>query len=192
MYYVYIHKDKKTGEIVYTGKGSKFRYCGYNSRSAEHASMMKSGELEYIILKYFDVEEEAYIYEEKITDQYKKINQCRFNISIGRRLSDETKMKISNILKGKKRSMETKELMKKHHTRPHAKEVMMYKDGISINTFRSSRDAGKFAATQGICSYGWCGRSLKTGEYTKSTKKFPIGGYRFAYIDDKIQSRKDQ
>ncbi|MGE7119725.1 hypothetical protein ACQKIC_05910 [Peribacillus sp. NPDC046944] len=192
MYYVYIHKDKKTGEIVYVGKGSNFRYCGYNSRSSEHASKMKSGKLEYIILKYFDEEEEAYIYEEKITNQYKMLNQGKFNISIGRRLGEETKIKISNILKGKKRSWETKELIKRNHARPHAKEVMMYKDGILIKRFRSSRDAGKFAATQGICSYGWCGRSLKTGESTKATKNFPIGGYRFAYMDDKIQSRKDQ
>jgi hypothetical protein len=190
MYYVYIHKNRESGEVVYCGKGSNFRYCGWNSRSDEHSAMMKKGKLEYIILKNFNDEREAYIYEEKITAQFKKFNQCKFNISIGRRTSDATKVKLSKVLKGKKRSKETRDLIKKNHVRPHAKEVSMYKDGILIRKFKSSREAGKYAVENGICSYGWCGRSLKTKEATIPTKDFPIGGYLFTYEDAKIQLRK--
>jgi hypothetical protein len=76
--------------------------------------------------------------------------------------------------------------MKKNHARPHAKEVLMYKEGILIKKFRSAREAGIFALNNGICSYGWVGRSLHTGEYTKKTENFPIGGYCFVYHDVKI------
>jgi uncharacterized Fe-S cluster-containing MiaB family protein len=62
---------------------------------------MKEHKLDYIILDYFEDENDAYMHEEKITEQYKMINQCKFNISIGRRTSDKTKIKLSKILKGK-------------------------------------------------------------------------------------------
>ncbi|MGB2994082.1 MAG: hypothetical protein WBB47_15740 [Paenisporosarcina sp.] len=192
MYYVYIHKDKKTNEIVYCGKGSNSRYRGYESRSVEHLALMKNQKLDFIILDYFNDENDAYIYEEKITEQYKMINQCKFNKSIGRRTSEETKIKLSVILKGMTRSEETKQRIKKNHSRPLAKEVKMYKDGVFIKSFRSSREAGIYASSNGICSFGWCGRSLKTGELTKSTYEFPNGGYLFSYQDAKMQLRKDQ
>lgn len=53
MYYIYIHKHKRTGEVMYCGKGSNSRYCNYNSRSDEHLKLMKQQRLEYIILKNF-------------------------------------------------------------------------------------------------------------------------------------------
>ncbi|MBJ8030245.1 hypothetical protein [Bacillus cereus group sp. N21] len=186
MYYVYIHKHKRTGEVMYCGKGSNSRYCNYNSRSDEHLKLMKQQQLEYTILKYFKEEQKAYIYEEKITQEYKQKNQCKFNISIGRKTSEETKVKLSQVLSGKKRTKETKERMKRNHARPLAKTVLMYKGDVLIKTFRSSREAGTYAVENGICSHGWCGRSLKTGEITKPTREFPIGGYRFVYQDDKI------
>lgn len=99
---------------------------------------------------------------------------------------------MSRILKGKSRSEETKGRIKKNHTSPLAKDVMMFKDGILIKSFISSREAGTYASKNGICSYGWCGRSLKNGELSKSTCEFPNGGYLFTYQDDKIQLRKDQ
>jgi hypothetical protein len=190
MYYVYIHKIKQNGEVVYVGKGSNFRYKDYNSRSCEHQKMMKCNQLDYVILKYFDDEKEAYDYEEKVTEEYKRIGLCKFNKSIGRKTCEHTKVKLSNILKGKRKNELTRERMRKNHKRPLAKKVVMYKDGKQIKTFRSSREAGRYAAENGICSYGWCGRSLKTGEETKPTKNFPIGGFLFVYEDDKMSTRK--
>lgn len=190
MYYVYVHRHKQTGEIVYCGKGSNFRFQDYNSRCDEHLKLMRNKQLDYIILKGFKDEGLAYLYEEKITEQYKEKGQCNFNISIGRKTSEETKAKLSKALKGKKRTQQTKERIKQSHTRPLAKKVLMYKDGKLLKTFQSSRDAGQYAVENGICSYGWCGRSLKTGEVTKPTKDFPIGGFLFVYEGDKISSRK--
>lgn len=190
MYYVYLHKHKQTGEIVYCGKGSNFRYCDYNSRCGEHLTLMKSKQIEYIILKKFDDENEAYKYEETVTDLFKYRGQCKFNISSGRRTSEQTKRKLSNVLKGKKRSKETKERIKKNHARPLAKNVLMYKDGKLLKTFVSSREAGRYAVEKGICSYGWVGRSLKTGETTVPTKEFPIGGFLFVYDDGKMSLEK--
>lgn len=192
MYYVYIHKNKQTGEVVYCGKGSKQRYCTYTSRCEEHVLMMRRNMLEYVIVKDFSEEEEAYIYEEKLTANYKELGQCIFNISIGRRTSEETKIKLSHVLKGKKRSKETKERIKKNHNRPLAKTVLMYKEDRLIKIFQSSREAAAYATENGISSYSWCWRSLKTGEITKPTKDFPNGGYRFVYQDDKMKLKKDQ
>jgi hypothetical protein len=61
MYYVYIHKIKQTGEVVYCGKGSKNRYYTYSSRCEEHILMMRKNMLEYVIVKHFKEENEAYI-----------------------------------------------------------------------------------------------------------------------------------
>ena len=189
-YYVYLHKDKKTGLVVYCGKGSNSRYQDYSSRVADHVFMMKNNQLEYDFVQYFANEIEAYNHEEKVTRMYKEINQCRFNISLGRRTSEQTKDKLSKILKGKKRSNETKERIKKSHARPLAKKVLLYKEGNLLKEFMSSREAGKYAVENEICSYGWCGRSLKTGEDTKPTKNYPTGGYLFVYKNDTINKDK--
>jgi len=186
-YYVYIHKDKETGLVVYCGKGSNFRYRGQNSRREEHAVMMKEGRLEYIILNYFEDEKAAYDFEEEITAVYKKINQCELNISIGRKPCSETKMKLSKILKGQKRGIEARNNIKRNHTRSKSKEVLLYnKEGILLKKFRSAREAGIYATENGVCSFGWVSRSLKTGEQTKGTYDFPIKGYRFIYSSDKM------
>ena len=186
-WYVYVHKDKLNGQIVYCGKGSNARYRDFNSRDKDHLSLMKNNDLEYIILKYFDDEEKAYEYEEYLIKRLKSVNLCKFNISLGRRTSEETKVKLSLILKGKKRSQGTKDRIKKNHAKPHSKEVLLYKESVLIKEFRSARDAGEYAVGNGICSYGWCGRSLNTGEETQATSSFPIGGYLFVYSNGKMK-----
>ena len=175
------------GQIVYCGKGSNARYRDYNSRGKDHLSEMKNNDLEYIILKYFNDEEKAYEYEEYLIKRLKSVNLCKYNISLGRRTSEETKIKLSEILKGKKRSNETKKRIKRNHPRSHAKKVLLYKEGVLLKEFRSARDAGRYAVLNGICSYGWCGRSLATGERTQATRDFPIGGFLFVYTSDKLE-----
>lgn len=186
-YYVYIHKEKKNGNVVYCGKGSNFRFQDHTSRCDEHLSMMKNNQLTYVILQHFVDEKEAYSYEEKLTEEYKKINQCRFNISIGRRTSEETKRKLSKILSGKKRTEKTRRLISKNHGKYNAKKVYLYKEGTLINKFGTSREAGKYAVDNNICSYGWRGRSLTTGEKTQPTKSYPVGSYLFVYENDIIK-----
>lgn len=85
--------------------------------------MMKNNQLAYVVLQHFADEKEAYEYEEKLTENYKKINQCRFNISIGRRTSEETKRKLSKISSGKKRTEKTRRLISKNHGKYNAKKV---------------------------------------------------------------------
>ncbi|MEI2358227.1 hypothetical protein V8V70_18505, partial [Mesobacillus zeae] len=59
-----------------------------------------------------------------------------------------------------------------------------------VRRFRSSNEAGRYAAQNNVCSYGWVGRSLKSGEVTKSTRHFPIGGFLFVYEDGKMSLKK--
>jgi hypothetical protein len=74
--------------------------------------------------------------------------------------------------------------MKKNHARAKAKKVLLYKEGNLLKEFMSAREAGKYALENKICSYGWCGRSLKTGAETKSTINCPSSGYLFVYRVD--------
>lgn len=148
-YYVYIHKDKVDGNALYCGKGSNLRYKDYNSRCRDHIFMMKNNQLEYVILQYFANEVEAYNHEEKVTRMYKEINQCRFNIALGRRTSERTKKKLSKVLRGKKRSNETKKLIKKNQAK--AKKVLLYKEGYLLKEFMSAKGAGKYAVEKEIC-----------------------------------------
>jgi len=100
-------------------------------------------------------------------------------------------MKLSRILTGQKRSIEARNNIKKNHTRSKSKEVLLYNnEGILLKKFRSAREAGIYSSKNGICSYGWVGRSLKTGEHTKGTYDFPIKGYRFIYMSDKMNEKK--
>ena len=50
---------------------SKFRYCGYDSRSIEHVYLLKEQKLDYFILEYFEDENDAYIVEKAV---YKGVN----------------------------------------------------------------------------------------------------------------------
>lgn len=124
-WYIYVHKDKLNGQIVYCGKGSNARYRDYNSRGKDHLSMMKNNDLEYIILKYFSDEEKACEYEEYLIKRLKSVNLNKFNISLERRTSEETKIKLSLILKGKKRSHVTKDRIKENHAKAQSKEVLL-------------------------------------------------------------------
>lgn len=103
-------------------------------------------------------------------------NNTKSLISVSQVLEEERvkkKIKLSGILRGMTRSDETKQRIKKNHSRSLAKEVKMYKAGVFIKSFSTSREAGIYASSNGIRSFGWCGRSLKTGELTKSTNEYP-------------------
>ncbi|KKB42971.1 hypothetical protein [Bacillus thermotolerans] len=179
-------------------------YCPpcYEKRKAEEAERQKLNK--YIAkifnMKYPDTallaqvkrfhDQDGYSYKNiRFTLQYiieiKKIRlQRNYGILLVGNYHDEMIEYYKNL---KKRNKETKERIKKNHARPLAKTVLMFKDGELIKTFKSSREAGKYAVENGICSYGWVGRSLSTGEATKPTRNFPVGGYRFVYEDDKIK-----
>lgn len=95
-YYVYEHL--LDGEVFYVGKGSGNRYLqmGYaRNRYWNNFVGDRINDVEKRIVKYFENEDDAYIYEEELIYKYKKKGLCKCNIAIGRVLIKETKQLTS-------------------------------------------------------------------------------------------------
>lgn len=86
LYYVYIHKEKTTGEVLYVGKGTGDRAYNLRNRNKkylEHIRQVGKDNIEIEILKRFDNNIDAYKYEEDMTDHYKNKGQAKYSIIIG-------------------------------------------------------------------------------------------------------------
>jgi thymidylate kinase len=94
-HYVYIHKDKETGEVLYVGKGSGGRaYGDWHQRPY----LKESVDIE--IVKEFDDKMIAFKYEEILTKRYHNLGEARFNKKEGERISEKTRIEFSEMYKG--------------------------------------------------------------------------------------------
>lgn len=82
-YYVYEWFNKNTKEVFYIGKGCKNRYKQITKRNKLFNDYYNKNECEGRIIKYFDNEEDAFIYENKKIMEYKSKNQCFCNLDNG-------------------------------------------------------------------------------------------------------------
>lgn len=107
-YYVYRHYIGDN--TFYVGKGQKDR--AYENRkdrrSAKWHEFVNNREYNIEIVKYFNNNKEALDFEEELTQYYKNIGQCEANISIGAKINNETKIKMSKAHIGKVFSEEHK------------------------------------------------------------------------------------
>ncbi len=77
-YIVYEHWIDQ--EVIYVGSGLWYRSRRYsNRRNSEHKELMKEGKLKYIIVGEFDNVKDARKYEVELIQEYKKINQAKYN-----------------------------------------------------------------------------------------------------------------
>lgn len=86
-YYVYIHINKLNNEVLYVGKGTGKRYKDLNARNEIYLNYIKElGEnnIECKIVKTFNNESEAFIFEEGLTKTFKSIGQAKYCIKIGK------------------------------------------------------------------------------------------------------------
>lgn len=86
-YYVYIHINKLNNEVLYVGKGTGKRYKDLNARNEIYLNYIKElGEnnIECKIVKTFNNESEAFIFEEDLTKTFKSIGQAKYCIKIGK------------------------------------------------------------------------------------------------------------
>ncbi|PFM65851.1 hypothetical protein COJ48_04120 [Bacillus cereus] len=113
-YYVYTHE--LNGEIIYVGKGSGTRATYFSNRSTLWKNIVGDNieSLNINVVKYFDDENEAYTYEEKLTSYYKSVGQCKANLDIGRKHTEEFKRQQSEKLKGKNAPWYGKKLSNEH------------------------------------------------------------------------------
>lgn len=102
-YYVYRHYIGDN--TFYVGKGSNNRAYDKSVRNSKWKKFTKNESFDIEIVKYFKNEKDAFDYEAKLTQYYKKLGQCQANVVIGTRNWD-----------GKNHSEETKKKMSKSHT----------------------------------------------------------------------------
>lgn len=83
MFYVYEWFIKTTGEIIYVGKGCKSRYKSLCHRNKIFLEFIKRFDCDSRIIKTFETEEEAFLYEKERILQLKSKGLCVCNLDNG-------------------------------------------------------------------------------------------------------------
>lgn len=83
MYYVYEWYIVDNGEIFYVGKGTKNRYKVTYGRNKLFQEMINNNNCSSRIIKYFDNEKEAYVFEAERIDYLKSMGMCTCNLYSG-------------------------------------------------------------------------------------------------------------
>lgn len=83
MYYVYEFYIVETGEVIYAGKGTGRRYKVRSQRNQFLTDMLKRNKCESRIVKEFQTEKEAFLYEYDYIKSLKSKGQCVCNIYNG-------------------------------------------------------------------------------------------------------------
>lgn len=83
MFYVYEWFILETQEIFYVGKGCKGRYKSTSHRNKLFSEFIKRFNCSSRIIKYFDSEEEAFLYEKSRISELKKSGFCCCNLDNG-------------------------------------------------------------------------------------------------------------
>lgn len=83
MFYVYEWFDINTNEIFYVGKGTGKRYHQKSKRNKLFQNYIENHECDSRIIKYFESEEEAFLFEHEKICELKKSGQCFCNLDNG-------------------------------------------------------------------------------------------------------------
>lgn len=84
--YVYIHKYKKTGKVLYVGKGTGERSSNLKDRNLAYKAFIEDvgkDNIEIEIVKWFKDNISAFEFEKELTISYKKLGEAKFNVIIG-------------------------------------------------------------------------------------------------------------
>ena len=200
-FYVYEWYNLENNEVFYVGKGSGNRYKSLRSRNKFFIEYYNNNPTDVRIVKYFDNEDEAYKYEEKLTILYKKNNQCKCNLMHGgyggysKIWTKEMKeyWSINNPMKDSKQRermsknnpMKNPEIVKKM-SESRTKPLII--DGIE---YKSPSEAAKAFGVSCNTIYTWCKRGYTTKRkpcrYVNEEQKSynpNIPGSKPVFIDD--------
>ena len=118
-FYTYAHINPTTNKIFYIGKGKKYRYCDTIRRNQYWKNIVKKHGFKTEILAYWNNEKAALDHEKLLISCFKDMGYKLANLSNGGEIgpvgyvaTQETKKKISEKLKGKVVSAETKEKLR--------------------------------------------------------------------------------
>lgn len=82
-FYVYEWYNIDTQEVFYVGKGCGNRYKNTTDRNKFFKEYQQENKTDVRIVKYFTSEEDAFIFEKKLTNKYKDKNECKCNLIDG-------------------------------------------------------------------------------------------------------------
>lgn len=118
-FYVYRHLKADSKVVFYVGKGCKGRAYNFKFRSDYHKRIVKKHGCIVEIVHSGLSQEESFSKEIELISYYKSIGQCEANFTmggegcLGRKVTLETRLKISKSVTGLKHSEETKLQMSK-------------------------------------------------------------------------------
>lgn len=157
-YYVYIWYIVGTREVFYVGKGSNNRVTSMKNRNNYFKNIRKRYKCDYVIIEYFEDEDDAYAFEKKLGLEFKKIGQAKACYVLGeiqKFIDRRTRKKISKTLignipwnKGRSMSMEYREKISK--AKKGVPLGLMHRFSISMALQGQKRsDATKKALSEG-------------------------------------------
>lgn len=134
IFYVYCHRRKTDGKCFYIGKGSGKRYKAKESRNPHWWNIANKHDFEAEILVNNISEAKAFELEAEFCKQIGYENLCNVREELGNggwSHSEETKQQISNALKGRIDSEETKFKKRKSHILGSGDKISKSKIGMS-------------------------------------------------------------
>lgn len=206
MFYVYEWFIKETGEIIYVGKGTGRRYK-VRKHNKFFNVLIQRYDCDSRIVKEFEVEEEAFNFENKRITQLKSIGQCVCNIYNGGTggtvswWTDELREEYSkrNVMKSENQRKRMSENNPMKRPEIAAKQGAGVSRKVVINgcVYESIKKA---ASSIGVCEFTiltWCKRGYDTygnpcryfdesqKEYSLIKKTHPrVSTHKAVYVDD--------
>jgi hypothetical protein len=119
MFYVYEHLRLDTKAVFYVGKGSKGRCKAHAGRNTWWRSIVAKHGFEYKIRLTTDSEELAFLAEQELIDQHRKLGHTLVNMTdggegmSGHKMAPESIKKLSDKLRGKPKSEAHKKALAK-------------------------------------------------------------------------------
>lgn len=167
-YYVYRHYIGNNTFYVGKGSGDRAYETRKNRRNIKWCEFVNNREYNVEIVKYFNDNKKALDFEEELTQYYKNIGQCEANISIGAKINNETKTKMSKAHLGKVFSEEHKiKISQANFGKTHTKEA---KEKMSNNHSRVWLGKTHTKETKEKISKAHIGKTLSDEQKIKISK----------------------
>ena len=188
MFYVYEWYNVNTEEIFYVGKGCGNRYKQVSKRNRVFKNYYENNECAVRIIKYFELEEEAFNFEKERIFQLKKEGYCSCNLDNGGtggvNFIWTPEMREYKSLYNPMKSKEQRERMSKNnpmHNKEIAKKVGLKNSKIVCynNKEYTAKELAEETGYQITTIWNWCKRGYDTdgnpcfykGEKISATKK---------------------
>lgn len=167
-YYVYEWFNTDSGYVFYVGKGCKDRYKTKRGRNLLFKEYVSNNPVDSRIVKFFDKEDEAFLYEQQLTDKYRTEGMCSCNLIDGgyggySSVWNEEARTYKSLYNPMKQESQ-KERMRKHNPMFNKETALAVADKnrrkvvIDGIEFSCAEEASKVIGVHPFSIYRWCKR----------------------------------